>query len=154
MQVWDWGGNGFVRYHASDVGREVIGYVAENLVLHTAFIRQLSRPGRMPVFQTPVSHPSHQNSCRKSPTLVTASPMLHLKPRTCLELQSLVLLNPQGWVQLLNSAKAMVDSSCAASRHVRLGIMWECCWWMLKPMTNSDADRNVSAGNFEVTQAS
>ena len=53
--MWDWGGNGFVRYDAADVNQEVLGFVAENLVLHTAFLRQLSRPGRPPVFQYPVS---------------------------------------------------------------------------------------------------
>ena len=44
-----------MRYDASDVGAQQIGYVAENSVLHTAFLRQLSRPGRPPVFQYPVS---------------------------------------------------------------------------------------------------
>ena len=36
-QVWDWGGNGFVRYNAADVGKSQIGFVAENSVLQTAF---------------------------------------------------------------------------------------------------------------------
>lgn len=53
-QVWDWGGHGCVRYEASDVGQPVIGYVAENLVLHTALLRSLGRPGSVPVFQPPV----------------------------------------------------------------------------------------------------
>lgn len=43
-----------MRYHAADVGQEVIGYVAENLVLQLALLRHLSRPGRPSVFQYPV----------------------------------------------------------------------------------------------------
>ena len=54
-QVWDWGGNGFVRYQALDTGQDQIGYVVENSVMHTAFLRQLSRPGKLPVYQPPVS---------------------------------------------------------------------------------------------------
>ncbi|CAL8467656.1 g7194 [Coccomyxa elongata] len=41
MQVWDEGGNGYVRYSAAQVGRDNMGYVAENRVLQTALMRRL-----------------------------------------------------------------------------------------------------------------
>lgn len=60
-QVWDWGGNGYVQYHASDAGREYIGYVVENSLIQKAFLRRLYRPGNLPVYQPPVSFPFIQN---------------------------------------------------------------------------------------------
>lgn len=44
-----------MQYKASDTGDEQIGYVVENSVMHTAFLRQLYRPGKLPVYQPPVS---------------------------------------------------------------------------------------------------
>ena len=41
MQVWDEGGNGYVRYSAAEVGRDNMGYVAENRVLQAALMRRL-----------------------------------------------------------------------------------------------------------------
>lgn len=41
MQVWDEGGNGYVRYSAAQVGRDDMGYVAENRVLQAALMRRL-----------------------------------------------------------------------------------------------------------------
>ncbi len=40
LQVWDEGGNGYVRYSAAQVGRDNMGYVAENRVLQTALMRR------------------------------------------------------------------------------------------------------------------
>eukprot|EP00850_Spirogloea_muscicola_P014095 SM000099S25201 [mRNA] locus=s99:181246:184540:+ [translate_table: standard] len=36
MQVWDYAGQGYVRYHASDVGQPRLGYLVENRVLLSA----------------------------------------------------------------------------------------------------------------------
>ena len=43
-----------MRYNASDIGEARIGYVAENSVLLTAFLRALEKPGRLPLFHYPV----------------------------------------------------------------------------------------------------
>jgi 2-polyprenyl-6-methoxyphenol hydroxylase-like FAD-dependent oxidoreductase len=40
-QVWDEGGNGYVRYSAGNVGLANMGYVAENRVLQAALMRRL-----------------------------------------------------------------------------------------------------------------
>lgn len=40
-QVWDYGGNGYVRYSAAAVGLPVMGYVAENRVIQAALGRRL-----------------------------------------------------------------------------------------------------------------
>jgi 2-polyprenyl-6-methoxyphenol hydroxylase-like FAD-dependent oxidoreductase len=41
MQVWDEGGNGYVRYSAENVGMDTMGYVVENKVLQAAFGHRL-----------------------------------------------------------------------------------------------------------------
>eukprot|EP00850_Spirogloea_muscicola_P016182 SM000129S26169 [mRNA] locus=s129:383717:387222:- [translate_table: standard] len=41
MQVWDYAGQGYVRYHASDVGQPRLGYLVENRVLISALYDRL-----------------------------------------------------------------------------------------------------------------
>ncbi|QHO38804.1 Ubiquinone biosynthesis monooxygenase COQ6 [Arachis hypogaea] len=38
MQVWDYTGLGYARYNARDVNKDLLGYVAENKVLHSALL--------------------------------------------------------------------------------------------------------------------
>ncbi|KAK9816974.1 hypothetical protein WJX72_007658 [[Myrmecia] bisecta] len=44
MQVWDYGGNSFVRYNAADAGADTLGHVVENNVLLVALLRLLRPP--------------------------------------------------------------------------------------------------------------
>lgn len=46
MQVWDSGSEGFVRYDASEVGAEDMGYVAENSLIQAALLHRLCSGGR------------------------------------------------------------------------------------------------------------
>ena len=45
LKVWDWGGNGCIRYRATDVGELNMGYVVENSLLQTALLSRLQKPG-------------------------------------------------------------------------------------------------------------
>ncbi|KAH9312674.1 hypothetical protein KI387_027709, partial [Taxus chinensis] len=45
MQVWDYTGWGYTRYNARDVGKQVLGYVVENKVLHNALLSCLQDKG-------------------------------------------------------------------------------------------------------------
>ena len=57
-QVWDEGGNGYVRYSAATVGLQHMGYVAENTVLQAALAHRLKQPGGRTSLVWPV-----QNTC-------------------------------------------------------------------------------------------
>ncbi|XP_057772223.1 uncharacterized protein LOC130991831 isoform X2 [Salvia miltiorrhiza] len=45
MQVWDYTGLGYTRYHARDVNKEVLGCVVENKVLHKSLLSCLQDSG-------------------------------------------------------------------------------------------------------------
>jgi hypothetical protein len=54
LQVWDYGGNGYVRYSAAAVGLPVMGYVAENRVIQAALGRRLRERSNTVDFVSPV----------------------------------------------------------------------------------------------------
>ena len=43
LQVWDWGGNGFIRFRAEDCSRQSMGAVVENAVLQGALLDRVSK---------------------------------------------------------------------------------------------------------------
>lgn len=52
--MWDWGGNGFVRFNAQDCGRQNMGAVVENAVLQGALLDRLSKSAEVELM-SPVS---------------------------------------------------------------------------------------------------
>ncbi|GLJ08108.1 hypothetical protein SUGI_0081450 [Cryptomeria japonica] len=70
MQVWDYTGWGYTRYNARDVGKQVLGYVVENKVLHNALLLCLQDKGYAemiyPAKVKSVLSPSNSQSMLKS----------------------------------------------------------------------------------------
>lgn len=81
MQVWDTGGNGFVRYDAAAVGADAMGFVVENRLLVAALHERLK---------------AHSAVQRLMPSSVTAAELPPYSPVAQLDGGSLVRLELEG----------------------------------------------------------
>ncbi|XXG67939.1 hypothetical protein AAC387_Pa06g1165 [Persea americana] len=76
MQVWDYTGLGYTRYNARDVGKEILGCVVENKVLHASLLSCLQNsdfqktiyPARLASMTLQSSHPSADREFQPSNT--------------------------------------------------------------------------------------
>ena len=68
LQVWDWGGNGYVRFSAEDTDRQTMGSVVENAAIQSALLQRLSELRSVELL---------------APVRSGATPKLGVKPGSC-----------------------------------------------------------------------
>ncbi|XP_058101336.1 uncharacterized protein LOC131245715 isoform X4 [Magnolia sinica] len=99
MQVWDYTGLGYTRYNARDVGKEILGCVVENKVLHSSLLSCLKNAD----FQMAIH-----------PTRLTSMTLESYPPSSEINSQSPDLKDPQSGTSLYKNILKQKHRGCLA----------------------------------------